>query len=114
MLCLGDGTAVVFGYGAFGEGTTAAADDDTALESEVDRQSAVFSRIQTAFENDTGQWVVTTTTAPAGGWEITEFALVNATPSGGTILNRAVFAAESLAEDDQLEITCKIQGQREA
>lgn len=114
MLLLGDGTAIAFENGAFGEGTTAAADDDTALESEVDRQTAVFSQITTAFLNDTAQWVVTTAEAPGGGWEITEFALINATPSGGTIYNRAVFAAESLAETDQLEITCKIQGQREA
>lgn len=114
MLLLGDEDAVPFKWGCFGEGTTAAADGDDALESEVDRQSVTFSQITTSFLNDTSQWVVTTAEAPEGGWEITEFALVNATPSGGTIYNRAVFAAESLAETDQLEITCKIQGQREA
>lgn len=114
MLLLGDEDAVPFKWGAFGEGTTAAADDDDVLGSEVDRQVAVFSQIQTAFLNDTSQWVVTTAEAPEGGWEITEFALVNATPNGGTIYNRAVFAAESLDETDQLELTCKIQGQREA
>lgn len=114
MLLLGDETAVPFKWGAFGTGTDAAADGDTTLQAEVDRQSATFSQIQTAFTDDTGQWIVTTTTAPGGGWNITEFALINATPSGGTIYNRAVFSAEELDEGDQLEITCKIQGQRES
>lgn len=109
MLLLGDGAAIVFGYGAFGEGTTPPTEDDEALESEVDRQVTAFSRITTVFTNDTGKWIVTTAQAPGGGWEITEFGLVNAA-ADGTFYNRAQFGAESLSENDQLEITCKIQG----
>ncbi len=111
MLLLGDGTAAVFAYGAIGTGTTAAAVTDVALETEIDRQAATFSREQTALANDTGKWV-STHTAPAGGWSPTEYALLTATPTGGVALTRVVYAAVVLAENDQLEFTYKNQGQK--
>ena len=106
-LLLGDDTADAFDYGAIGEGTTPATVGDTALESEVDRLSASFSRETTTYSNDTGKWV-TTHTAPGGGWSVTEYSLVTAS-SGGVIYNRVVFTAITVAATDQLEFTYKSQ-----
>jgi len=110
ILCIGDGTAVVFGWGAIGTGTNAPANGDTALQTEVDRQAVSFSRITTTVTNDTGQFI-TTHTAPVGGWAITEYACVNAA-AAGVIVNRLTFAAINLAESDELEFTYKLQAQR--
>lgn len=112
VLLMGDGTAAAFGYGAIGEGTAEPTVGDTALEDEVDRQAVNFSRITTSFANDTGQYV-STHTAPEGGWNITEHALVTLA-SGGVIYTRIVFAAISVAENDQLEMTYKLQEKRAA
>ena len=97
-------------YAAIGQGTNAASNTNTALQSEVDRQQVTFSRETTTHANDTGKWV-TTHQAPGGGWAITEFCLVNATPSGGVIYNRVVFASIPLAENDELEMTYRSQAQ---
>lgn len=107
-LRLNSGTG--WAYSAVGEGTDPANSNDTALGSEVGRESASFSRETTTYTNDTGKWV-STFTALVGGWAITEFCLVNASPTGGTIYNRVVFASIALAKDDQLEMTYRSQVQ---
>lgn len=91
-----------------GEGTTAAANADTAMESQVDYQTPVFSRVQTAVANDTAQFV-SLHTAPAGGWALTEYGIRTA---ADTLFNRVVFAAINLPENGQLEFTYKVQLQR--
>lgn len=105
--CWGDGATAVFGWGAVGTGTDAPADGDTTLQTEVDRQVAAFSQITTTITNDTGQWV-STHEAPAGGWDITEYALVNAA-AAGVIYNRVTFTAIHLDEGNQLQFTYQSQ-----
>lgn len=104
-LLLGDGAAVAFTLGCIGTGVTAATITDTALETQVDNQTAAFSREQTTVANDTAKWI-STHTAPGGGWSITEYGLKN---SGGVLYNHVVFTAIPLAENDQLEMTYKSQ-----
>jgi len=106
-LLIGDGAGVVFGWGGIGTGTDAAVDGDEALQTEVDRQAVAFSRVTITTLNDTAQYV-TTHEAPAGGWVVTEYVLVNAAVAG-VILNRVVFGAINLAEGNQLEMTYKCQ-----
>ena len=105
--CWGDGATAVFGWGAVGTGTNAPVDGDTALQTEVDRQATAFSQITTTITNDTGQWI-STHTAPGGGWDITEYALVNAA-SAGIIYNRVTFTAIHLDEGNQLQFTYQSQ-----
>lgn len=93
-----------------GEGTTAAANGDTALEDQVDYQTPVFSRVQTAVANDTAQFV-SLHTAGAGGWALTEYGIRTA---ADVLFNRVVFAAINLPESGQLEFTYKVQIQRVA
>jgi hypothetical protein len=108
-LLLGDATAEPILEACIGEGVTAAAITDVALESEVDTQTPAFSRVQTAVANDTAQFV-SLHTAPGGGWAITEYGIKTAI--GHLLFNHVVFAALNLAENNQLEFTYKIQVQR--
>lgn len=105
------GTGSAFAYGAVGTGTTAAAVTDTELQSQVDAAGATFSRVTTTVTNDTAQFVSTHTCNDSGGWALTEYAL-KTSASGGTILNRVVFSAINLAEDNQIEITYRVQVKR--
>ena len=95
-----------FGYGGIGTGTNAAQATDTALQTEINRVSGSFSRITTTVTDDTSQ-LVTVHTA-TGSWAITEYGAFNAA-SAGVIFNRLVFGAISLAVDDQLQFTYKVQ-----
>lgn len=104
-LLQGSTPAEVWTLGRIGTGTTPAATGDTALETQVDSQTAAFSRVTTAITNDTPQWV-STHTAPGGGWNITEYGLFNAS---AVMYNHVIFSAIALAENDQLEMTYKSQ-----
>lgn len=104
---LGSDTPGEMSHGAVGTGTNAPAAGNTALQTEVDRQAASFSRETTSKPNDTAKWI-TTHTAPAGGWAITEFGLFNAA-AAGTMYNRVTFGAINLPEGDQLQMTYKSQ-----
>lgn len=104
---LGSDTPGEMSHGAVGTGTNAPAAGNTALQTEVDRQAASFSRETTSKTNDTAKWV-TTHTAPAGGWAITEYGLFNAA-AAGDMYNRVTFSAINLPEGDQLQMTYKSQ-----
>lgn len=93
-----------------GEGTTAPTNGDTALESQVDTQTPVFSQVTTSVTNDTAQFV-SLHTAGVGGWAITEYGIKYSTTD---LFNRVTFTAINLAENDELEFTYKVQCQRSA
>jgi hypothetical protein len=105
-LLWGDAAGLAYTKGAIGTGTTAAVITNTALETQVDIQTGAFSRITTTVTNDTVK-LVTTHTAPAGGWAITEYAAKVSDAS--EIYNRVVFAAINLAEGNQLEFSYESQ-----
>lgn len=109
-LLMGSGPANPLATGCVGEGATAPAVGNTALEDQADAQAATFSRITTAVANDTSQWV-STHTAPAGGWALTEYGLKNA---DNTFFCRVTFAAVNLAEGNQFEFTYTCQMTRVA
>lgn len=108
-LLLEDAAAEPFLEACVGEGTTPAANGDTALESQVDSQTPTVSRVTTSVANDTAQFV-SLHEAPGGGWEITEYGIKTAT--GHVLLNHVVFAVISLSEGNELEFTYKVQVQR--
>ena len=87
-----------------GEGTATAAYTDTALASQVDAQTPTVSYDQTTVDDDTVEFV-SVHTAPAGGWDITEYGIKT---TAGLLFNRVVFAAIPLAEDNQLEFTYRV------
>jgi hypothetical protein len=106
-LLWGDGTALPFTKGNIGEGTTGPTVTDTALEDQVDSQTGSFSRETTAVANDTAK-LISTHTAPAGGWAITEYGAFN-TDGTPVMYNRVTFSAINLAETEQLQFTYKSQ-----
>jgi len=103
-------TPTHFTHGAIGSGTTAPADGDTALESQLGvREVAALSRITTTITNDTAKYICTfTATAP---WAVTEYGTFTAA-TGGTMLNRVTFSVINLDTSDELEFTYKAQVQR--
>lgn len=107
-LLWGASGAAPFTQGRIGEGTTAPTNTDTALETQKDSQTGSFSRETTTVTNDTAK-LISTHTAPAGGWAITEYGAFN---SGDVMYNRVTFSAINLSENDQLEFTYKSQIQR--
>jgi len=87
----------VMGYTAVGTGTTAVAATQTALASELTRLVATYT-------HTTGSKVFTLSTFFAAGvatGAITEAGICNAS-SGGTFLDRVVFAVINKAADDEL------------
>jgi len=103
----GAGSEAVFDYIAIGEGTTAAAIGDTALESEISsaggsRAQATASRTTTDTSNDTARLV--NTFSFTGSFAVTESGVLNA-GSGGTLLCRDVFSAINVENGDSLQIT---------
>lgn len=110
-LLLEDAAAEPFLEACVGTGTNAAANGDTALQTEVDTQTPTVSRVTTSVANDTAQFV-SLHTAPGGGWAITEYGIKTAT--GHVLLNHVVFSAINLAEGNELEFTYKVQVQRVA
>lgn len=110
-LLLGDAAAEPFLKACIGEGTTPAANADVNLESQVDDEIPVFTRVTTAVANDTAQFV-SLHTAPPGGWAITEYGIK--TTVGLILLNHVIFSAINLVELGELEFTYKVQVQRVA
>ena len=100
------GSITAFTYLAYGSGTTAFTDTQTALVSQSQRAAATVSRTQTTVSNDTLQLlkafsIVSTETAAEGG-------IFNAS-SGGTMAARVVFSpSRSMASGDTLTFTHKI------
>lgn len=88
---------------AIGEGTTPAANGDTALETEVTRETATVTyeaSYKAKFEK-----VFTF----AGPETITEAGICDSlTPSGSTFLNHLVFSAKSVDTDTDLSVTITI------
>jgi hypothetical protein len=90
-----------------GTGTTAAAIGNTALETEVlSRVAATKSVVTTTVTNDTMRFVATIQNVSTAK-DITEAALFNASTSG-TMFNRAVFSAVSLAATDSMQLTLDV------
>lgn len=107
----GDGAEAVFTYVAVGTGTTAAAIDDTTLQTEsaasgLSRAAGTASRITTTVTNDTAQ--VLKAFSATGAVAVTEAGLLNAA-SVGTLLARQVFAAINVVNGDSLTMTWRIQ-----
>jgi len=94
-----------FTLGRIGSGSTGPTITDSALEAQLDSQAGTFSRITTTVANDTAQ-LVSTHTAPVGGWTVREYGAFNA---GSVMYNRVVFSAITLAETEQLQFTYKSQ-----
>lgn len=94
-----DTTEDAMSHMAIGSGTTAAANGDTALGSELDR-NALASTTVTANEVA----YVTTFAAGEGTGAVTEAGLFNAV-SGGTMLCRTVFSVVNKSINDSMTIT---------
>lgn len=105
-LLIDTGGVDAFSHIAIGTGTTAAVVGDTALETEVDRETATVSRVTTAVTDDTSRLV--STFSFSGSAAITESGVLNAGASG-LLLNRAVFSAVNVSNGDSLQITWNIQ-----
>ena len=97
-------------YGAIGTDSTAAANADAALGSQIlTRKLATGTRITTSVTNDTGQFV-SNFTADAT-YAVVEYATFE-TASAGLMLNRVTFGSISLTSGDALEFTYKAQVSR--
>jgi len=88
---------------AIGTGTTAAADTDTTLETELDR-NALTSRTQGAGADDNDVIYIGDWAAGDGTGAITEAGVLNAA-AAGTLLCRSVFAVKNKGALDTLKIT---------
>lgn len=105
----GSGGENAFTYIAIGIGTTAAAQGDTTLQSEIttnggQRAAATVSRVTTDVTNDTAQLV--DTFSFTGSFAVTESGVFNAA-SNGVLLARRVFTAINVISGDSLQITWK-------
>lgn len=110
----GAGAEAAFDYIAVGTGTNAAAQGDTALQTELatsglSRAQGTATRVTTTETNDTAQVVVSFSVS--GTQAVTESGLLNAS-SSGTLLARQVFSAINVASGDTLQVTWKIQATR--
>jgi hypothetical protein len=100
-----------FTHGRIGSDDTAPANGDTDVGTQLGNSEAVTpTRITTTVTNDTAQFV-SSHACVGGPWSVKEYALANAS-SSGTILNRITFSTITLATDDVLEFTYKVQIQR--
>lgn len=97
-------------YIAIGTGTDAAANGDTALQTEVARAQGSKSTVTTTVTDDTYQ-VQVTFAAGTGTGAITEAGLLDAV-SSGDLLCRQVFSVVNKGALDSLQVTWKIQMQR--
>jgi hypothetical protein len=101
-LLLNGNSATYFRALAVGEGTTAAANGDTALETEVARATATLT-------NGTYTAVFAYTFTFGGDYAITEAGIFDsATESGSTMLARTVFSAKNVSTTIQLIVTATI------
>ena len=104
------GAAAGYKYGAIGTDSTAVANDDTALGSQIlTRKGATGTRITTSVANDTAQFVSSFTADAA--YSVVEYGTFE-TATGGEILSRVVFGAIALTSGDALAFTHKVQAQR--
>lgn len=95
------------GTGATGASRTAVA-ADTALSTEVEaRNSGTMSIVTTSVTGDTAQNVTTITAT--GSRSVDEFGLFDASSSGGNMHFSATQAVISLAINDSLQTTAKVQ-----
>jgi hypothetical protein len=106
----GDGSTDEFTYLALGTGTTAAANDDTALESEIvdsglERASATVTYETDSISGDTLQLLKSWTAT--GSKSVTEIGVFN-DASAGTLGGRTVKTAVPLESNDVYHITYKI------
>lgn len=97
-----DTTQGAMSHMAIGTGTTAAAVANTALVSEVDRNSLT----STAVSGSTVTFIATFG-AGEGTGAITEAALLNAS-SGGTMLCRTVYAVVNKGSQDSMTVTWSV------
>jgi hypothetical protein len=103
-LLAADGTSLYlksFPYMAIGTGTTAAAIGDTALQTELSRSTVITPTNPTAASLKFSFSFTSLTGA------ITECGLLSAS-SGGTLLNRLVFAAVNITSSDTLVVEITI------
>lgn len=93
-------------YVAWGTGTTAAVETNTALETESaeDRTEGTSTQQTTTTSNDTYQVIGTITSLSTQA--ITEVGLLDAS-SGGNAFMRATFDAINLNADDSIQFTIK-------
>lgn len=102
-----DATATAMSHMGVGTGTTAAADAQTALVTEIGtRQSTTVTIQTTTVAGDTVQYVATFGAGVATG-ALTEAGIFNAV-SGGTMLCRTVFSVINKGANDTLQITWKV------
>lgn len=97
---------------AIGIGTTAAANGDTALESEIttnggQRGAATVTNTTTTITGDTQQWDKTFTFT--GSFAVTEEGILDNNTSGGKLLAHQVFSAVNVVSGDSLAVTHKVQ-----
>jgi hypothetical protein len=93
---------------AIGTSSTAAAANQTALVAEVGRASAAPTNQTTNVTNDAIQFIATFG-AGVGTGTINEAAILNATPTGGTMLARTVFGGPiTKGAADSMTVTWKI------
>ena len=107
----GSGGEAVFTAFALGEGVTAAAAADTALETELStsglgRGAATVGRETTSVANDTATWDKTWTVT--GSEAVTEYGILNNTVSGGTLLTHTVQSAHNVSSGWSLQMIYKV------
>lgn len=98
-------TGEKFGYVAVGTDNTAATSDDTALGSEVMRESATVTQETTNFTGDTLQ--LDTTFSFSASYTIQESGVFNAS-SGGDMLARSIIGPISVENGTDLRIVWTI------
>lgn len=105
-LLLTDASGTDFDYIAIGSGSTSPVAGDTALETEVERQSATGTQITTSVTDDTAQ--LQTTFSFTGTETLNETGIFNAA-STGTLFARQTFSTVNVESGDDLQITWQIQ-----
>jgi hypothetical protein len=102
-----DASASVMSHMAVGTGSTAAADTDTALNTELARVALTTTTVVTTnVANDAVEYVGTFGAGVATG-ALVEAGLLNA-GSGGVMMTRTVFGVVTKAADDILTITWRV------
>jgi len=100
--CVFDGSAdrpAAFTYIAIGTGGTAPTSTDTALEAEVMREAATYTKT-----GNTGECTIEATFNFTASYGIQESGIFNAS-SGGTMMCRDTFPVKNVESGDQLTIT---------
>jgi len=101
------GSCTAFTALAWGTGTTAASNAQTALVTEVQRSAATVSRVTTTYANDTLQ--LTYAFTAGGTYAAIEYGVFNNASSGGTMAARTKqSSAKNVESGDTLTVTYKI------